>query len=111
MVQPCSSWSETVPALRTFQRRVVTAHISNRHVDLAPVLAGLAKHFGLRGVRIDAKRDEGRELSASQWMLFSASDRSLSAPEIQHASTPVAAHATVPLWTDNFHNLLQVMKW
>jgi hypothetical protein len=89
---------------------VLAAHISNRHVDLAPVLIGLADHFGLESICVTAKHDEQNELSASRWILLSERDLLAGSPEIAAVATPLD-QPKVPLWTDDFHNLFQILRW
>ena len=89
---------------------ILAIHISNRHLDLDPVVRGLADALGLVVVRID--NNESNDLvSRSDWMLLARKGSVLAAPEIQRAaSKPPATKRVHLLWTDTFSNLLQVFK-
>jgi hypothetical protein len=86
---------------------VLAVHISNRFLDLKPVLANIGKDLGLQ-VRLisDKPPDPG---SASDWVLISATELPFFAPELTVAEgiEPVAG---MSLWTDQFNNLLDVLK-
>ena len=71
-------------------------HISNRHLDLHPIVAGLAQEFGLKVIFISRPR-EGSEY-ASTWAIMGKSDsrRPPRGDEI--------------LWTDDRVNLLGILK-
>jgi hypothetical protein len=89
---------------------ILAVHISNRHLDLDPVVRGLARALGLVVVRIDVNSGDD-VVWRSDWMLLARDQKALAAPEIQRP-----AQATKPsprgelLWTDTFSNLLEVFK-
>jgi hypothetical protein len=74
-------------------------HISNRHLNLRPVVAGLAQAFDLRVFFIssDIKSNEGGEY-ASTWAIMGPS------------SVPSAPLGNEVLWTDDQINLLGVLR-
>jgi hypothetical protein len=88
---------------------ILAVHISNRHLDLDPVVRGLAGALGLVVVRIDSNASDDLVWS-NDWMLLARSPSVLAAPEIQHAETEPEEIAPPLLWTDTFSNLLEVLK-
>ena len=48
--------------------------------------------------------------SRSDWLLLSDRRASLDRPELAEAATTVEARQDWRLWTDDFNNLLQVLK-
>ena len=88
---------------------VIAAHITNRYLYLAPVVKGLAKHFGLDTVRIDTLRDDSRAIGHSDWMMLTNNRDFLRAVK---SSPPQEAgdDFTVPLWTDKYNNLFQILR-
>ncbi len=105
----------TVEAGRLYLRHLsqdgfLLFNISNRYLDLDPVVRGLASALGLAVVRIDG-RAKGDMYYANYWMLLARKESMLAAPEIQRA----AAESTAPggndfLWTDTYSNFLRVIK-
>ena len=89
---------------------IIALNISNRHLDLVPVVSGLADHFKLSKVLIS---DPGAELAASPsiWMLLSPEPALLEVPEIISRSYPIEEHKTgIRIWTDDYSNLFQILK-
>lgn len=89
---------------------VIALHISNLSLDLAPVVAGLAHEFQLRGVRIH--HPEAQSFSAqTDWVLLSRNPVRFEAPLIASAAAPLAYDGYMPLWTDDYSNLLRVVRF
>ena len=88
---------------------VIAFHVTNRFLDLVPVAKSLADAHGLRAVWI---RDEGEGAlaSTSDWVLLARAGSVLEQPEIADAATPIHEHSNWRLWTDDFNNLVQVLK-
>lgn len=89
---------------------VLAVHISNRYLDLEPVVRGLADALGMTVVLIEDSESNDM-VWQSDWMLLARDEALLAAPEIQGAAAePAAADGLYPLWTDAYSNLLQVFK-
>src|SRR5260370_16924909 len=89
---------------------VIAVHISNRFLDLQPVVDRAAEEFGLQSVWI-ANDEADPGVFQSDWMLLSRDAQFLNSPEIQENSgdedEPVRR---VRLWTDDYTNLFQVLN-
>jgi spermidine synthase len=93
---------------------LLAIHISNRHLDLAPVLANIAKAAGLVG-RIQYHTPAPELASAkfhtdSIWTIIARSDGDLARLNDNEAWTRLLPDARAPLWTDDFSNLIGVIK-
>jgi hypothetical protein len=91
---------------------VIAAHISNRHVDLKPVLWQIAQEFGLHIALLDipAPADDP-SAATSLWMLLTRDPAFLQIPAIAaHADTLDGFTTDIRLWTDDYSNLFQVLK-
>lgn len=88
----------------------VAFHVTNRFLDLVPVVAAIAAANHMHAVWI---RDEGEDALAnrSDWVLVSSNRKLLESPRIADASTPIEAHPEWRVWTDDFNNLFQVLRW
>jgi len=88
---------------------IIAFHVTNRYLNLAPVVQQLAEDAGLHAVLV---ADDGAEplASRSDWVLLSDSEAALAKQSIAEASEPVAAHPEWRLWTDDFNNVVQVLK-
>lgn len=105
----------TDEAVRAFMAHVrhggiLAYHVSNRFLDLPPVLAEIAARQGLAGVVVNDPSQKDNALhSSSTWVLLAREHTSL-AP-LGDAATPLARQPGAPLWSDDFNNLLSVVKW
>jgi Ca2+/Na+ antiporter len=89
---------------------VLAAHIGNPHLDLQPVLAGLADHFDAQAVAIETQAD-GQACADSLWVLITRNAAFLDLPGISVHSRPLEdAGGRLGLWTDEYSNLFQVLR-
>ena len=88
---------------------VIAFHVTNRYLDLVPVVAALARAHGMQAVWV---RDEGDAplASSSDWVLVSNNSALLSNPRITEATKPIEERPDWRLWTDDFNNLFQVLR-
>ncbi|HUH92773.1 MAG TPA: fused MFS/spermidine synthase [Casimicrobiaceae bacterium] len=104
----------TNEALSVYRRHVraggiIAFHVTNRYLDLAPVVQQLAYAQNLHAVLVS---DDGQEPmgSRSDWVLVSDSEEALDAPAIGEAAETIEARPDWRLWTDDFNNIVQVLK-
>jgi SAM-dependent methyltransferase len=96
---------------------VLAFNISNRYLDLKPVLAGLARDAEPPLVcRVqddlvpgDEEKREGK--APSQWVVMAASNQSLGKQLAGIRWDRVRVTARTPVWTDDYSNLFGVFKW
>lgn len=89
---------------------ILAVHISNRHLDLLPVVWALGEYFGLERVFISAPGDY-EQTFPSLWVLLSPDSDILSLPAIRRYATPVEERRLgLRLWTDDYSNLFQLLK-
>jgi hypothetical protein len=91
---------------------VIALHVSNSHLDLRPVVGGIAADLGLElayvadgGVPGDASK------SASDWILLANDRKVLDLPAIRQAAAAMPRSASARVWTDDYSNILQVMSF
>ena len=86
---------------------ILAIHISNRYLDLVPVVVGLAQHLKLTPLLVRSKDDDANAVIAADWMLLTKN------PSAIGALTPAAAKLggrEPVLWTDDFSNLFEILK-
>jgi hypothetical protein len=89
---------------------IIAVHISNRALDLRPVVFGIADSLGLAAAYISDPGDNG-DVYRSDWVLLSRDPQELQVPAIAKATTVPTDMPDVGVWTDDFHNLFQIIKW
>jgi len=89
---------------------IIAVHISNRFLDLKPVLANIAQATGLTARLVSDSPEDDRSASSTDWVLLARDPRTLDDPRIAGRAEPLAPVAGFSLWTDQFNNLLDVLK-
>lgn len=89
---------------------VIAFHLSNRYLDLAPVVGQIARDAGFQAVLVADRPSAIGLLSPSDWALVTRSTTFLQQPEITAYSTPIVPRSGLPVWTDQFSNLFQILK-
>jgi spermidine synthase len=90
---------------------VLAAHVSNRYLDLRPVLWGLAREYGLIMQVVERSPVPGSDGFPSIWVLLAREPASQLIPALQSHITPYdGSSASIPLWTDDYSNLFQILK-
>ncbi|MFC3713771.1 spermidine synthase [Sphingoaurantiacus capsulatus] len=97
---------------------LLLVHISNRHLDLEPVVAAIAKKQGwtavLRDYRSPPEQPSGMMYTRSQWIMLgrdkAAVQRVLDAGP-QADWRPLRERKDVPAWTDDFASALPLLKY
>jgi len=87
---------------------VLAIHVSNRYLDLVPIVWRIAQHFELTAAVIDADGD--RDSWHSTWVLLARDAATLQAPEIAGAAVTEIPRPA-PLWRDDYSNLFQALHF
>jgi len=85
-------------------RGIIAVHISNQYLELEPVAARLAEHFGLHARTVNYERKDAYSYS-SDWVLL-AREESVFEGEAGEKSQVKNG----PLWTDDYASLLPILK-
>lgn len=88
---------------------ILAINISNLHLDLAPVVRGLAAGVGKKVVIIS--NDENPETGAycTDWALVTSNERFLADAEVTSRAQEPDAKPSTLVWTDQYSNLLSVL--
>ena len=103
----------TVEAVGVYLRHmkptgVIAFHVSNRFLDLKPVLLAIAEKHGLEYAFVHETSETGE--TTSDWVLLTNNKPFILRPEIVEATEAVAPQPGWRLWTDSYNNLIQVWK-
>jgi hypothetical protein len=88
---------------------VIAFHVTNRFLNLVPIVAGLARAHQLAVVHV-ADDGDGALASRSDWVLLSDRREALDRPALAEAAAEVAVCTDCRVWTDDFNNLVQALK-
>jgi hypothetical protein len=91
---------------------LLAAHISNRYLNLAPVIANIAGELGLHCRSAEDMLDDaanGKE--ESHWMLLARREEDLGRLQRSSRFIPLAPEPGRRVWTDDYSNILGVFEW
>jgi len=93
----------TREAFRTYFRILrpngeIAIHITNRFLDLAPVVRAVAASLGRQVIEVRSEADPAQQVLAADWMLVSA------------RNTGETPSRRIRAWTDDYSNLFEVLK-
>ena len=87
---------------------ILAVHITNRYIGLEPVIRGHAKAFGLAYVFVAGI--DGALTWRNDWALLSRDAARLAVPEIKDAAMFELSDPPVVHWTDDYSNLVRLLK-
>ncbi|HEX5806137.1 MAG TPA: fused MFS/spermidine synthase [Macromonas sp.] len=104
----------TVEAMGVYLRHtrpdgIIAFHVTNRFLNLPPVVASIAKAHGLQVAYIRDENDNPL-LRNTDWVLVARDTQALSRAEIPGRSKPISLIPGLTPWTDDFNNLFAILK-
>ena len=109
----------TREAMATYVRHlkpdgVIVFQATNRFVDIAPVVERLATAFGLKAILVSdwGSGNDGASywLSGTDQIVVTRNQAVLDAEPIRSVAEPLPEHPDFRVWTDDFYNLLTILK-
>lgn len=106
----------TLEAMQGYLRQlkadgILAVHITNRYLDLQPVMAAAARHFGKTALLYALEPDEDDDFcSSSDWVLIMSPARAAALPLVMNDGEPLQPRPGFRPWTDSFTNLFSVLK-
>jgi hypothetical protein len=97
----------------------ILVNISNRYLDLRPVVENAARAFGYQTHHINSEDGGGGDddsyggwwLYSSSWMILSKNKEFMERSALRHvASPPLTAPNNVPLWTDDYTSMFKILQ-
>jgi len=116
--------SDAIPAhlltresIQLYQQRLspgglLAIHVSNNHLDLAPLVHRLADSTGMTSRLVTSEAEAAFHIKPALWVLAGQIDNPLwASEELRDASPPTDQQLqNGPIWTDQSHNLFSVMR-
>ena len=94
---------------------VLVFQATNRFVNLMPVLHNLAQTFGMQAVLIPdsppAATGADFWLASTDQVIVTRNAALLQSPAIREAAQPLQADPGLPVFTDDYVNLVRILKW
>jgi SAM-dependent methyltransferase len=87
---------------------ILALHISNRYLDLGPLVEQEAKALGKRAILISTDEDSGSETFAADWVLVTTNPTVLA--HLTQFATKIQKKPNLRLWTDDYSNLWEILR-
>jgi hypothetical protein len=84
----------------------IAVHISNRYLNLEPVVRAIAQHYKLDATLVENDSDASRGIYGADWMILTRNQALTE--ELEHFSTVPTREAPI-LWTDDYSSLFDVL--
>ncbi len=88
---------------------ILALHVTNRYVDLIPIVTRLAEEVGMNAIYIENYARDSRLVASSDWLLLTNNQAFLDIEAI-HVDE-LAMPAPGPLWTDDFSSIFEVVEF
>jgi len=88
---------------------ILAVHISNRYLNLQPVLDGERRVLGKVARVIDTEDDEETDVFGATWVLITSPATGFQGEELTNTQE-LAPKTSVRLWTDDYSNLFKILK-
>ena len=95
---------------------VIVFQATNRFVSIAPVVDRLASEFGLAAVMVTDEPGNGTDSGAAYWLsgtdqiIVTRNRAILESPSLKGVAEPLLHNPKFRVWTDDYYNLLGVLK-
>ncbi|MCP4624582.1 MAG: spermidine synthase [bacterium] len=90
---------------------ILALHISNRHLDLMPVVYGLATTLDIPAILVKKKKRSRDYIKGSKWVLLTKNKRFLKHPRVLKYVTPWPDDIRDDIvWTDNYSSIFELLK-
>jgi len=91
---------------------VIAVHVSNRFLELGPVLSAAAKRFNLTGLQAFSADDPLHFAQGSRWIMLTRTPETRWWQSLKYPlSTPLTKFRPTRLWTDAYTNLLPLLRF
>jgi predicted membrane channel-forming protein YqfA (hemolysin III family) len=92
---------------------ILAANMSNRHVDIRPVLAKHAEHLGMEFIYVPNWDDDEIGVYGASWGILTNNDAFIDdwVVDTLRRRAGTSPDPAFRMWTDDYTNLLAVLKW
>jgi hypothetical protein len=105
----------TTQALQVYWRHmrddgIVAIHVSNRYLDLPPVVVRTARAAGLHALLVSDPASDQPHLNRTDWVLIARDPAVLAQPALRSVATDLALSPGLRAWSDDDNDLFSVLK-
>ena len=90
---------------------IIAFHVSNRYIDLEPVVAAIAHDAGLQAMSVHSHEDKQNGYYYADWILVTANQAFIGQPAMVNNAFATPWQPQFRLWTDNYSSVFPLLKW
>ncbi len=106
----------TLEAMKIYLRHmksdgILAVHITNQYLDLQPVMAAIAQHYGKVAMLYSLPKNPSEPFCRhTTWVLLMSPERAANLPKELQGGIKLAPRPSFKPWTDSFSNLVDILK-
>lgn len=90
---------------------ILAVHITNQYLDLEPVMAAIAQHYGKVAMLYSLPKNPSEPFCRhTTWVLLMSPERAANLPKELQGGTKLTPRPGFRPWTDGFSNLIDILK-
>ncbi|MDM8524430.1 fused MFS/spermidine synthase [Desulfococcaceae bacterium HSG8] len=91
---------------------VLAVHISNKYVELEPLIYNMAKKFNMGTVLVKKGKNRSKGIKSSTWVLISDNQEFMQHPRVLAYVDPwpIVVQQKKIIWTDDYSNLVEFLE-
>ena len=89
---------------------VLALHVTNRFLNLEPVVKMAADSFHMQARRVEFEGDRSRQIFHSSWVLVSGNGKLMQDPLIALASEDIPVTGGTRMWRDDYSSVFSALK-
>ena len=89
---------------------ILAVHVSNRYLDLTPVVKLAADHYSMAARLIDSDEDTDKGVGEATWILVTDRPEVFKRSEFGDATNEIQLKSTIRPWTDDYSSVFAIMK-
>jgi SAM-dependent methyltransferase len=106
----------TAEAFRLYKKQlkpdgVLAVHVSNRYLNLAPVVEAAAENAGLQARLVNSPDDDDHGIYEADYVLVTNRPEFFKDPLLEKNATPIQLPTGTRVWTDDFSNIWQALHF
>jgi hypothetical protein len=89
---------------------VLAVHISNKYLNLEPVIQRAVEKFQKAALLIEDEEDDEGTCFGTTWVLVTANPEYFKQAAFQGVGHPLEPKPGVPIWTDDYSNMFRILR-
>jgi SAM-dependent methyltransferase len=89
---------------------ILAVHVSNRYLELEPVVERIATALGRRSLAIDTEDDSVQNVFGATWVVVSGRPGLFDQEVFRRAGIRIQPRPNLRMWTDDYSNLVEILK-